>query len=172
MADGDASSPATGDLKSQKLEATTPISIPNPNPNPSPTPPPPQQHSQQPQVAALVQPVPPGPPYLAPSQIPGSLVPTNLPPPPPYRPGMQFTPVANFQNPSSGVPPPGVNSMGPPGSMPPTYQAQPGQLQNQPGMRPFQPMANGYPGIHGVAPPGAMPPPGGFFYPSVPLSVF
>ncbi|KAL1192063.1 RNA-binding motif protein 25 [Cardamine amara subsp. amara] len=156
MAD-DSSSPATGDPNSQKPEPTTPIPIPNPNPNPSPTPPPPpqQQHSQ-PQVATLIQPIPPGPPY-APSQIPGSLV-SNLPPPPPFRPGMQFPPVGNFQNPNSGVPPPGVNSMVAPGS----YQLQPGQqLPNQAGMRPFQPMTNGYPGIH-----GAMPPPGLLRYPS------
>ncbi|KAG7657932.1 PWI domain superfamily [Arabidopsis suecica] len=145
MAD-ESSSPATGDPNSQKPESTTPISIPNPNPNPSLTPPPPQLHSQPP-VAPLV---PPGPPYAPPAQIPSSLLPTNLPPPPPFRPGMQFTPVANFQNPSSGVPPPG--------SMP--------QYQPQPGMRPFQPMANGYPGIHGVAPPGAMPPHGLLRYPS------
>ncbi|CAH8256392.1 unnamed protein product [Arabidopsis lyrata] len=152
MAD-ESSSPATGDLNSQKPEATTPIPIPNPNPNPSLTTPPPQHHSQ-PQVAALI---PPGPPYTPPSQIPGSLLPTNLPPPPPFRPGMQFTPAGNFQNPSSGVPPPGVNSMAVPGSMP-QYQLQP---PNQPGMRPYQPMANGYPGIHGVAPP-----PGLLRYPS------
>ncbi|XP_010417962.1 PREDICTED: RNA-binding protein 25-like [Camelina sativa] len=154
MADGDSSSPATGDLNSQKPEPTTSIPIPNPSPTP---PPPPQQHP--PQVAALVQSVPPGPPYAPPSQIP---VPTNLPPPPPFHPGMQFNPVANFQNPSSGVPPPGVNSMGVPGSMP-QYQGQP---PNQAGMRPFQPMANGYPGIHGVAPPGPMPPQGLLRYPS------
>lgn len=156
MAD-DSSSPATGDPNPQKPEPTTPIPIPNPNP--SPTPPPSQQHSQ-PQVPTLIQPLPPGPPYAPPSQIPGSLV-SNLPPPPPFRPGMQFAPVANFQNPNSGVPPPGVNSMATPGS----YQLQPGQqLPNQAGMRPFQPMTNGYPGIHGVPPPGSMPPPGGFFY--------
>ncbi|KAG7585173.1 PWI domain [Arabidopsis thaliana x Arabidopsis arenosa] len=148
MAD-ESSSPATGDLNSQKPEPTTPIPIPNPNPNPSLTPPPSQHHSQ-PQVAPLI---PTGPPYTPPSQIPGSLLPTNLPPPPPFRPGMQFTPAGNFQNPSSGVPPPGVNSMAAQGSMP--------QYQPQPGMRPYQPMANGYPGIHGVAPP-----PGLLRYPS------
>lgn len=83
---------------------------------------------------------------------------------------MQFTQAANFQNPNSGVPPPGVHSggvMAPPGSMP--YQSQPGQLPNPAGMRPFP--ANGYPGIHGVAPPGSMPPTGGFFYPCPPLSL-
>ncbi|KAF8106178.1 hypothetical protein N665_0146s0024 [Sinapis alba] len=111
MAD-DSSSPATLDLNSHKPEPSTPI----PNLNPLSTPPPQQQLSQS-QVA---------------SYAPGSLVP-NLPPQPPFRPGMQFTQASNFQNPNSGVPPPG--SMQPPN-----------------GMRPFTPMANGYPGIHGVPP--------------------
>ncbi|KAJ0254579.1 Splicing factor PWI domain-containing protein / RNA recognition motif [Hirschfeldia incana] len=127
MAD-DSSSPATVDPNSHKQEQSTPIPNPNPNPNPSQ----PQQHPQpldptKPQIF---------PPY-APPQIPGSLVP-NLPPPPPqFRPGMQFTQVPNYQN--------------PPGSMP--YQSQPPPN----GLRPFTPMPNGYPGA---------PPPGVLRYPS------
>ncbi|KFK40809.1 hypothetical protein AALP_AA2G043700 [Arabis alpina] len=149
MAD-DSSSPATGVPNSLKSEPTTPIPNPNPNPisNPSPTPPPQVSALDPTTQTPLFQP------YAPPSQIPGSL----LPPPPPFRPGMQFAP--NFQNPNSGVPPPGGGVMAPPGSMP-TYQPQPGQLPNQAGMRPFPTMPNGYQGIHGVAPP-----PGHLRYPS------
>ncbi|KAL0888978.1 hypothetical protein Bca101_012961 [Brassica carinata] len=118
MAD-DSSSPATVDPSSHKPEPST-------NLNPLSTPPPQQQqHPLDPTKPPIYQPGPP--------QIPGSLVP-NLPPPPPFRPGVQFP---NFQN---RVPPPGVNP--PPGSMP--YPGQP--------VRPF----NGYPGIHGVPPPGVL----------------
>ncbi|KAH0883947.1 hypothetical protein HID58_060043 [Brassica napus] len=130
MAD-DSSSPATVDPNSHKPGPSTP--------NPLSTPPP-QQQLSQPQIAPLDPTKPPifqpGPPY-APS---GSLVP-NLPPPPPFRPGVQFTQASNYQTPNSGVPPPPPP---PPGSIP--YPGQP--------MRPFTPMANGYPGIHGVPPPG------------------
>ncbi|CAN8244951.1 unnamed protein product [Cochlearia groenlandica] len=132
----DSSSPAKGDPNSHKPDAATPI----PNPNPSPTPP---------QVVTL------------PYQIPGS----NLPPPPLFRPGMQFTQVPSFQNPNSGAvppPPPPGGVMAAPGAIP--YQ---GQIPNPAGMRPFQPMANGYPGVHGVAPPpGSLPLPGLLRYPS------
>ncbi|CAF2075665.1 BnaC01g43120D [Brassica napus] len=130
MADN-SSSPATVDPNSHRPEPSTPI------PNPNPPTPPPQQHPQpfDPTKPQIFQP---GPPY-APPQIPGSLVP-NLPPPPQFRPGMQFPQVPNFQNP---IPPPG--------SMP--YQSQPPPN----GMRPFTPMPNGYP---------AVPPPGVLRYPS------
>ncbi|CAH8384383.1 unnamed protein product [Eruca vesicaria subsp. sativa] len=134
----DSSSPATVDPNSHKPDPSTPIPIPNPNPNPNPNPlptppPPPQQHSQPPQIATPIF----QPPYAPP---PGSLVP-NLPPPPQFRPGMQFNQAPNFQNPNSGVPPP-------PGGVMAAYQSQ------QPGMRPFTTMANGYPGVHAVPPPG------------------
>ncbi|WZY72592.1 hypothetical protein YC2023_004832 [Brassica napus] len=124
MADN-SSSPATADPNSHKPEPST--LIPNPNP-------PQQQQHPQPLDPTKPQIFQPGPPPYAPPQIPGSLVP-NLPPPPQFRPGMQFNQVPNFQNP---IPPPG--------SMP--YQSQPPPNA----MRPFTPMPNGYP---------AAPPPGG-----------
>ncbi|CAN7111334.1 unnamed protein product [Brassica rapa subsp. narinosa] len=129
MADN-SSSPATADPNSHKPEPSTPI----PNPNP-----PQQQQHPQPLDPTKPQIFQPGPPPYAPPQIPGSLVP-NLPPPPQFRPGMQFNQVPNFQNP---IPPPG--------SMP--YQSQPPPNA----MRPFTPMPNGYP---------AAPPPGVLRYPS------
>ncbi|KAG2317133.1 hypothetical protein Bca52824_020255 [Brassica carinata] len=122
---GDSSSPATLDPNSHKPEPSTPIPIPNPNPNPSQQPQP--LDPTKPQIFQ---------PYAPPPQIPGSLVP-NLPPPPQFRPGMQFTQVPSYQNPPGSMPYPGPQ--------PPN------------GMRPFTPMANGYPGA---------PPPGILRYPS------
>ncbi|XP_010547946.1 PREDICTED: RNA-binding protein 25-like isoform X3 [Tarenaya hassleriana] len=170
MAD-DSPSPANGDSNSQKSDPNTP----NTKSNTSTPPPPSQVAVSEPTPSPLSQPVPTAQPPYAPPHISGASV-AGLPPPPPFRIGMQFTPVVGFQNPSvppPGIPPPGVSSARPvhgPGSLPPpmaAYQAPPGQV---PGMvtvpRPFPPMANGYDGVPGISPHGAMPPPGIPRYPS------